>query len=160
MVPIWVLVADEGRARILELRAPDSELEEVEELTDAGAHADDADLRRDAHGRRAGGSAGATGTMQSASENKLQIEAERFARRVAEHLTQAHRRSRYERLRIAAAPAFLGRLRQQLDDEVRASLIDETDKDYVHLSKRALTHALFPGGAAAPDAQTPAGRER
>lgn len=159
MVPIWVLVADEGRARILELREPDGELEEVEELTDAAAHADDADLRRDAHGRRAGGSSAAS-TMQSASENKLQIEAERFARRVADHLAQAHRRQRYERLRIAAAPAFLGRLRKQLDDEVKATLIGETDKDYVQLDKRALTHALFPEGTAEPGAQAPAGRDR
>jgi protein required for attachment to host cells len=147
MAPIWVLVADEGRARILELRALDGELEEVEELTDAGAHADDADLRRDAHGRRSGGGplAGSS-TMQSAGENKLQHEAELFARRVAERLAQAHRTHRYERLRIAAAPAFLGRLRRQLDDDVRASLIDEIDKDYVNLGRHALTRVLYPGG--------------
>ena len=159
MVPIWVLVADEERARILELRAQDGELAEVEELTDAGAHADEADLRRDALGRRGGGSSIAS-TTQSASEDKLQIEAERFARRVADHLTQAHRRRRYERLRIAAAPAFLGRLRKQLDDEVKATLIDETDKDYVHLDKRALTHALFPDGVAELQAQPSRGRQR
>jgi protein required for attachment to host cells len=159
MESIWVLVADEGRARILELRAPGSELEEVEELTDAAAHADDADLRRDAIGRRASGPARAGSTV-SASEDKLQIEAERFARRVADHLAQAHRKRRYERLRIAAAPAFLGRLRKQLDDEVKATLIDETDKDYLHLNKRALTHALFPDGSTEPGAKTPTGSER
>jgi protein required for attachment to host cells len=148
MVPIWVLLADEGRARVLELRAPDADLEDIEELTDAGAHADEADLRRDAHGRRAPGrSAIGASNMQSAGEDKLQLEAELFARRVAEYLATAHRRHRFTQLRIAAAPRFLGRLRQQLDPEVRATLIGEIDKDLLNLSRRDLTQRLFPGGA-------------
>ena len=54
METIWVLLADEGRARILAMRRAGRDLEEVDELTDAAAHADDADLRRDAYGRRSG----------------------------------------------------------------------------------------------------------
>jgi protein required for attachment to host cells len=146
MTPTWVLLADEGRARILEWRSPDSDLEEVEEFTDAAAHADNADLRRDAYGRRAGsGTQGIGGNAtSSAGEEKLDHEADLFARRVAEHLSQAHRQHRYERLRIVAAPRFLGRLRKQLDAEVKQAVEDELDKDLLQLDRRALTQRLFP----------------
>jgi protein required for attachment to host cells len=148
MTPTWVLLADEGRARILEWRAPDTDLEEVEELTDAAAHADNADLRRDAYGRRAGSGtqAIAGNATASAGEEKLDHEADLFARRVADRLSQAHRQHRFERLRIVAAPRFLGRLRKQLDPEVRQAVEDEIDKDLLQLDRRALTERLFPPG--------------
>ena len=151
MVPMWILVADEGRARILELRTPGSELVEVDELTDAAAHADNADLRRDAYGRRAGSDLGmGASSMSSAGEDMLDLEAERFARRVAEHLSLAYRAGRYDRLRIAAAPRFLGRLRKQLSDEVRSTVVDEIDKDLLQLDRHTLTQRLFPAGRSEP----------
>jgi protein required for attachment to host cells len=148
--PTWVLLADESRARILEYRSPGSDLEEVEELTDAAAHADNADLRRDAYGRRAGsGMQGIGGNAtSSAGEEKLDHEAELFARRVAEHLAQAQRQHRYERLRIVAAPRFLGRLRKQLDAQVKQAVEDELDKDLLQLDRRTLTQRLFPSNGA------------
>ena len=139
MDPTWVLLADEGRARILALRDEGTGLAEVEELTDAGAHADNADLRRDAYGRRAGGDLRSGGSnMESAGEEKLDHEADLFARRVAERLSQAHHQGRFERLRIAAAPRFLGRLRKQLDPQVAKAVVDEIDKDLLPLSGQEL----------------------
>lgn len=145
MDTMWILVADEGRARILAMRKPGRDLEEVDELTDAAAHADNAELRRDAYGRRAGAdpSMGAT-SMSSAGEDALDHEAERFARRVAAYLSEARQQQRFGQLRIAAAPRFLGRLRKQLDDAVRALVIDELDKDLLQLDRRTLTQRLFP----------------
>jgi len=155
MEPTWVVLADEGRARILELRQPGRDLEEVEEFSWPSAHARNADLRRDAYGRRApadshGGGVPGNETMQgnnteSPGEEKLDHEAELFARRVAEHLAQARRQHRFERLHIAAAPKFLGRLRKVLDREVSESVVDELDKDLLQLDRRALTQRLFPG---------------
>src|SRR5947209_5655748 len=52
MKSIWILVADESLARIFASHADSAPLVVVEELTDAAAHADRADLRRDAYGRR------------------------------------------------------------------------------------------------------------
>jgi protein required for attachment to host cells len=156
MESTWVVLADEGRARILQLNKPGAELEDIEELTDAGAHADEADLRRDAVGRRAPpdgyGGAPSEQTMpgnaaESAGKSKLEHERELFARRVAERLAQAHRQHRYERLHIAAAPKFLGSLRKFLDEEVKQSVVDEIDKDLLQLDRRALTQRFFPGGA-------------
>lgn len=159
MESTWIVLADEGHARILQWRKPGTDLEDVEELTDAAAHADEADLRRDATGRRRpseyrgvgrpdtvmGGNATA-----SAGETQLEHEADLFARRIAQRLTEAHRQRRFEHLRIAAAPKFLGRLRKVLDDEVSRVVDDEIDKDLLQLDRRTLTQRFFPGQAPGP----------
>ena len=141
----WIVLADEGRARILAVREPGTDLADVEEMTDAAAHADNADLRRDAYGRRAGADTRMGGNnTESAGEEKLDHEAELFARRVAERLAQCHRQGRFERLRIAAAPRFLGRLRKAMDPQVAKLVDEELDKDLLQLDRRALTQKLFP----------------
>lgn len=151
--PTWVLLADEGRARILQTTKPGRDLEEVEELTDAAAHAHNADFRHDAYGRRSpSDSAGGpiksmAGTATSAAgEEKLDHEADLFARRVADRLADAQRAHRFDRLRIVAAPRFLGRLRKQLSREVSDSVLDELDKDLLQLDRRSLTERLYPAG--------------
>lgn len=146
----WVVVADEGRARILSRHGPGEDLQELETLEDPAAHAHNADLRHDAYGRRAPGvGALPTSATSSAGEEKLDHEAELFARRLAERLTDAHRQHRFDTLRIAAAPRFLGRLRKALDTEVRGLVDKEIDKDLLQLDARALTQHLC-GNAAGP----------
>lgn len=147
---LWIVVADEGLARILRRPQGGGDLEEVDRLTDAAAHADNADLRRDAQGRRAGGGTLQAGNVTaSAGMDQLHQEAELFARRLAEHLAEARRRQRYERLRIAAAPRFLGLLRKALDPQVAQSVESELDKDLIQDSLRDLTQRFFPPPASA-----------
>lgn len=145
MDEIWVLLADEGRARILALRATGTDLVDVEEMTDPDARADDADFRHDAYPRRGGGGDLRTGgdAIGSSSEDKIDQEAEAFARRIAARLAQARSEGRYERLRIAAAPRFLGRLRKAIDPQVAKTIVDEIDKDLLQLTRRELTLKLF-----------------
>lgn len=153
---IWVVVADEAIARILQ-RTDDDELEPVEELTDAAAHAKGQDLRRDATGRRAGMAAGgALGTQghatASAGEDVRHLEAEGFARRVAAYLETAWQRGRYDELRIVAAPRFLGLVRKSLHKEVAKRVQESLDKDLVHMVDGEIAARLFPpreGGEAA-----------
>ena len=146
MASTWIVLADEGRARILEPGAKDADLVEVDALTDAAAHADNADLRRDAYGRRAPAGAGTMpgANTESAGEEKLDHEADLFARRLGEHLLKALQANRYASLRIAAAPKFLGRLRKHLDPEVQKCVTEEIDKDLLQLDRRALTLRFFP----------------
>lgn len=155
MTSTWVVVADEAIARILQRPRAGGELESVEEMTDAAAHADGADLRRDAHGRRAG-SAAAGGRQNkgqrltavanvtaSAGEDEQHKEAAGFARRVAERLGEALQQQRFDELRIIAAPRFLGLLRQALSANVAGTVREEINKDLVHLSNRDITERLF-----------------
>jgi protein required for attachment to host cells len=152
---IWIVVADEAIARILQWRGHGHELEPVEEVTDPDAHARGAELRRDAVGRRAGGAPAGTGQSggrnlrsgagmaASAGEDEERVEAEAFARRVAARLDERLREQRFEELRIAAAPRFLGLLRRALSPQVAATVREEVSKDLVHLTAREISERVF-----------------
>lgn len=148
----WVVVADEAIARILALPEEAGDLESVEEITDPDAHAKGAEFRNDAHGRRAGGVArgggqqgGAPASVTSAAgEDDRHQEAERFARRVAAHLAEALQQKRFNDLKLAAAPRFLGLLRKFLSPQVSQLINESLDKDLVHMSNDDITRRLFP----------------
>ena len=65
-------------------------------------------------------------------------------RRVAQRLTEAFHQHRFDELRIAAAPRFLGLLRKTLDPQVAHMVTDTVNKDLVHMTNRELTEQLFP----------------
>ncbi|UUX95167.1 host attachment protein [Aquabacterium sp. J223] len=154
-----VVVADEAIARILELPPKGGELTPVEELTDPDAHMNRADARRDAHGRRAGGGTqrgdgraphalmSATNTTASAGDDELHKEAQGFARRVSERLTELHQERRYDSLHLVAAPRFLGTLRRELKPEVERTVVASINKDLVHLGNDEITQRVLHGGA-------------
>jgi len=135
---LWVLVADEGVARVLRLPETGGDLEDVTTLTDAAAHADKAELRRDAEGRRG------SSTVSSAGMDESHQEAIGFAARVAQMLAQALDAGNFSALRIVAAPRFLGLLRKALSPQVAKRVLDETNVDVVHDSLGDLTRRLFP----------------
>lgn len=151
----WVVVADEAIARILQRTARHQPLESVEELTDPDAHAQGADMRRDAQGRRAAGATQgarqntphrlmpAANVTASAGEDEQHLEAEDFARRVAGHLQQALQLKRFDELRLVAAPRFLGLLRQAMSTEVSRTVVAEIAKDLVHMDNQDITRRLF-----------------
>jgi protein required for attachment to host cells len=119
-------------------------LQEVDELTDAAAHAGEAALQRDAQGRRGHGGMGQVSSVTtSAGADKLAQEADLFARRVAHYLAQAQQQQRFGALHIAAAPRFLGRLRQHLGAPVQQLVEQELDKDLLQLDRRELSRRLF-----------------
>jgi protein required for attachment to host cells len=162
MKTTWVVVADEAIARILQRRQDGGDLEPVEEATDPDAHASGSDLRRDAAGRRsasapaAGAQAhapqrprSATSVTASAGEGEQHLEAQAFARRVAQRLAEAFQQKRFDELRIVAAPRFLGLLRNSLDPQLADCVTQELDKDLVHLDNAEISRRLFPPGEGA-----------
>jgi protein required for attachment to host cells len=134
---IWVVTADEAIARILQRQGARGELEPVEELTDPDAHARGTDLRHDAHGRRG------TTVASSAGEGEQHVQAETFARKVAQRLTEAFHQHRFDELRIAAAPRFLGLLRKSLDTQVARMVTETVNKDLTHMTEREITEHMF-----------------
>ncbi|AZG15948.1 MULTISPECIES: host attachment protein [Cupriavidus] len=172
MKTVWILVADEGVARVLAPQGDNARLEEVEKVTDAGAHADNADLRRDAYGRRGqapvqgdaghpGAHAGRTATVvSSAGEDALHQEAQLFSRRVAKLLEDARNRQRFDELVVIAPPRFLGLLRQALPASVSDAITREIGKDYCQLDNRTLQQRLADDGIvpARRDARVPTGQ--
>ena len=140
----WVLVADEAIARFLASN-PDvpGELQPLPALTDPAAHAREGELHTNEGGRRAGavGGQGAgprtgagSSVVASAGLEDKHLEARAFAKRVAARLSEAHRQKQFDELTLMAAPRFLGLLRQELDQSVRAVVVHELDKDLIHAS--------------------------
>jgi protein required for attachment to host cells len=156
MKTIWVVVADEAIARILQRPEVGGELQPVEELTDPDAHASTSEMRRDAYGRRSGSAThsarpttphrtrSSANVTSSASDSEQHKEADGFARRVAQHLAQALQQKRYDELHIVAAPRFLGLLRKALGNDVAATVAGEVDKDLIHMENAEITQRLFP----------------
>jgi protein required for attachment to host cells len=135
----WLIVADEAVAHIFQWQGASRRLEEVETLTHPAAHSQEADLRRDAHGRISGHAARPmTSVATSASLDMVHGEAIQFARRVAERLGRAQTEDRFQQLIIAAAPRFLGLLRQELAPQVTAKIKEDVDKDLVHEKREDL----------------------
>ncbi|CAG9184752.1 host attachment protein [Cupriavidus pampae] len=136
MKTTWVLIADEAIARIIAY-GKSRTLEPVEEITDPDAHAEGAEMRRDAYGRRAaGGGQGSTqaGATASAANDQMHQHAEVFAKRVADVLGQAQQQSRMDALIIVAPPRFLGLLRKALPKNAANIVQTELDKDFVHFT--------------------------
>ena len=150
----WVVVADEAIARILTTGEVPGALDPVEALTDPAAHAKEGELHVSEGGRRGGrvsgegghggprSGAGSASVTASAGVENRHLEARAFARRVAQHLATALQQKRYDSLRIIAAPRFLGHLRQELDDAVRAVVTDEVSKDLIHASDDEIAQRL------------------
>ncbi len=140
----WLIVADEAVAHIFRWQGASRRLEEVETLTHPAAHAQEADLRRDAQGRLAGHAARPMSSVtSSASLDQTHGEAVEFARRVAERLGRAQTEGQFQQLTIAAAPRFLGLLRQQLAPQVSGLIKEEVDKDLVHEDREDLARRFL-----------------
>ena len=114
------------------------------ELTDEEAHAHRADLRRDAYGRRGAGARPGSSVTSAASDDEMHREGARFAAQIAEWLAGVLAQKRYDELRIAAAPRFLGQLRKALGKQVADVVAQEIAKDFTHEGAKELTARFFP----------------
>jgi protein required for attachment to host cells len=140
----WLVVADEGVVRIYEKPPTGGDLEPVAELADEDAHGHRADLRRDAYGRRGAGARPGSSVTSAASDDEMHREGARFAARIAQWLAEALAQKRYDELRIAAAPRFLGQLRKALGKQVADVVAEEIAKDFTHEGAKELTARFFP----------------
>ena len=148
----WLLVADEAVAHVFQWQGSEKRLQEVQSFTHPASHAREGELRDDAQGRNAQGrqtghTRGAMSSVtSSASLDNSHAEAIQFARELAKWLAQAQSEKRFEQLRLAAAPRFLGLLRQQFTPQVAALIQEELSKDLVHESRAALERRFLGAG--------------
>lgn len=127
-MPIWVLVADNSRARIFSAEKPASPLRELRDLTFPEGRLHEGDLVSDKGGRDQNP---ATGTLHGLdpSTTRKQDGAERFAIRICAELEAARTRDELSRLYVIAAPALLGLLRQHQSSALRQLIAAEIDKN-------------------------------
>lgn len=123
----WIAVADSGKARIFSRAKKFSKLEEIETLVHPESRLKGVDLVTDRPGQVH--ESHAYGESPNEATRPKELEAQRFAREIADRLERGRKKGEYRHLVLVAAPRFLGRLRNCLDAETREHVAAEVDKD-------------------------------
>ena len=128
----WILVADSGRARILELRKKPREFHQVQELISESRHLSSRDMVSDASGRAFHSKGPSSHSKQPRSDAHDQAE-QAFSRMLVEKLEKAANLKAFEHLVLIADPKTLGRVRQQMSKSLSGMVTDERNLDVVGL---------------------------
>lgn len=137
----WVLVADSGQARILELQRKPYEFRQVSELASASQHQTARELVSDASGRSFHVQGPASHVKLPRSDPKAQAEAA-FVESLAGTLDKAERLGAFDDLVLIADPKTLGRLRREMSRAVAARVTQEHTLDLVGLPLHTLEPRL------------------
>jgi protein required for attachment to host cells len=124
---IWVLAADNSRARFFSADKARSPLQETRDLVDPQARLHEGDLvtDRDGRDRNPGAQYHGVGSDRSTRDDG----ADRFAQQVCTELDAARARGELTKLYIVAAPGFLGLLRKHQSAPLRQLIAGEVDKN-------------------------------
>ena len=137
----WALVANSGRARIIEMRRKPYAFRSVAELVSEAQHLTSKDLVTDASGRVYHTQGPGTHAMQPRSDPHEMAE-HQFTRSLADKLDKAANLGRFDRLLIVADPRTLGRMRTFLNKAVVNKVADEIPLDLVGLPENQLEPRL------------------
>ncbi|MCM2131690.1 host attachment protein [Larsenimonas rhizosphaerae] len=134
-----IVVADAARARIF--TEDNGAMKEHEALVHPESREHTGDLRT--------GGKGASGKgphrHQTGNEDATSDKHEAFfASDVAEYLKQAHDQGKIEKLIIAAAPSFLGTLRQKMDKSLQQCIDQTVDKELSRESAEEIRDRFAP----------------
>ena len=135
MARTWVLVAESSRARIFESEQAAGPIHELASLEHPEARMHERDLTSDLPGRALdskGGGGGRHGYEQHIGPKEEH--AIRFAKELADRLEDARVRDRFDRVILAAAPKFLGLIRDHLSSGTAALVTEELPKNLVQQS--------------------------
>jgi protein required for attachment to host cells len=137
----WVLVADSGKARIIELRRKPAEFHEVQELVSESQHQPSRELMSDASGRsfHVQGPSSHSKVPRSDAHDRAK---HAFSRKLVEKLEQAASMNAFERLAVFADPKTLGRLRQHMSKSLSARVTNELNLDLVGMPLDSLEQRI------------------
>lgn len=132
MSNVWVLVADSSSAKIFKSDSQLDLLQEVADLVHSESRMHERDVTSDLPGSNAGeggsrhGFDGQTGIKEQEAIN--------FAREINSQLETGRNNGQFNQLIVAAAPAFLGVLRQHISENTAKLITHEINKDLVKFS--------------------------
>ena len=128
----WVLVANSGQARILELRRKPYAFQQVTELVSEAQHMTNKELVSDASGRVYHTQGPGTHSMNPRSDPHENAE-EQFSRSLIQKMERAAQLGRFDQLLVIADPKTVGRLRQQMNKTLAGKVVQEVSLDLVGL---------------------------
>ncbi|MEE4305113.1 MAG: host attachment protein [Wenzhouxiangella sp.] len=141
MSEYWIVVADASRARLFSRDKKFSPLQEVESLVHPESRLRRQDLVTDRPGQVQESRTPGEYAAEEGADPK-DVEAQAFARELADRLHKARQEGRFEHLVLLADPRFLGQLRKQLEgptaDAVSATAaVNLTREDVDHVTRAA-----------------------
>lgn len=149
----WILVCDASRAALFEQPAAEKEPKLLQSFEHAESRARARDLLADAYGRKPVGPVPARsgegqglgyGRPGAAPDTDAKdVEADKFARQLAEALERGLTSHAYDRLILVAAPRFLGALRSAINTQVEKHLEDTINKDLAGVERHELIEHLM-----------------
>ncbi|MDW8283663.1 MAG: host attachment protein [Myxococcales bacterium] len=138
----WILVADASRARLFSTTGPQRPWKLVEEMEHPESRHKGIDLMADRPGRTQSRMRTGRRAAMEPDTDPREVEAMNFAQQVAQALERGLNEHAYARLVIAAAPHFLGLLRQKMSEQVAQRVVLSIDKDYAHVEDQDLPRYL------------------
>jgi protein required for attachment to host cells len=144
----WIVVADAGRARIFSESDASQPLQEVEDMVHSASRLRTSDQYTDRLGPTAAGQSshstgGALPNKQYEPQQTMEErEAELFAKDISGFLLKGHQDRKFQKIRLIAAPKFLGALRMFIDPQLKPLVTQEVNKDYTHLSGHQLREQM------------------
>lgn len=138
----WILVADAASARIFEVTGFRKPLRLLESFAHPESRAKTSELVSDDRGRVEKGIGRGIHSAMEAPTPAHKVEAERFARQVAQALAEAHARQTFGSVALVAPPHFMGLLRAALDTQVAKSVVTTLEKDFAKVDSRELQERL------------------
>lgn len=139
---IWIVAANEHRARIFEMENGQSPLQEIQDFLNPDARLRNQDIDTDAKGRYYGKGERMIGHTAEPDISALQHKAELFSKSVCAYLEKARVEHRYDKLALIAYPKFLGLLRKNLGKGVQQLIETELPKDISGLEPRQIDEYL------------------
>jgi len=136
----WILLADAASARLYVSGERPGDWTLLRELEHPESRMRPSELLSDKPGR-VKQSTGSRAALEPPTPRR-KVEAERFARELAQVLDEGAVSGACERLVLVAPPAFLGVLRDKLSSRVAARVSDVIEKDYLHLDQPTLKKRL------------------
>jgi len=126
----WVVVGDSSRTRIFSWADRAAPLVEVDDLVHPESRQHAQGITSDLPGSRSGGPIGQHHNMDERTGIHEQ-ERINFAREVTARLEKGRTGGEFEALMIVASPSFLGELRKHMANPLRATVVNELDKNIV-----------------------------
>ena len=136
----WILVCNASRARLFRAPSNGKQLAQIEAFKHAESRAHVRDIVSDAQGRKpvgpvpasmAQGLGGAYGRPGAEEETDIKdVEAQKFARELADVLEKGLNERAYGHLIVIAAPHFLGLIRNTISGQVAKHIETTIDKDF------------------------------
>ncbi len=137
----WVLVADSGNARILEMRRTPYEFREIHKLASETQHKLTQDLVSDGGGRSFHVQGPASHSKEQRS-NALDLAEQEFTRKLIDKLELAINMYAFDYLMVIADPRTLGRLLPSMSKALTARVSDEWNLDLAKTPLKPLEKKL------------------